>query len=173
VRTAGSPLAVLAAARRAIWQVNPDQPISEIAPLSELVTQDVARPRLLSSLVAGFGALAALLAALGIYGVTAQGVRQRTQEIGVRMALGADRARVLGLVVREGMVLALAGLACGLAAALGLVRLLAGLLFGVGAADPPTYATVALLVAAAALAASYLPAREASAVDPLVAIKSA
>jgi putative ABC transport system permease protein len=173
VRTAGSPLAVLAAARRAIWQVDPDQPISEIAPLSQLVADDVARPRLLSSLVAGFGALAALLAALGIYGVTAQGVRQRTQEIGVRMALGADRARVLGLVVREGMALALAGLACGLAAALGLVRLLAGLLYGVGAADPPTYAGVALLVAAAALAASYLPAREAADVDPLVAIKSA
>jgi putative ABC transport system permease protein len=172
VRTAGDPLSVLATTRQAIWQVNPEQPISEVAPLSQLVADDIGRPRLLSSLVAGFGALAALLAALGIYGVTAQGVRRRTQEIGVRMALGADRARVLGLVVRQGMALALGGLACGLVAALGLARLLSGLLFGVGAADPLTYAGVALLVATAALAASYLPAREAAAVDPLVAIKT-
>ena len=172
VRAAGNPLAVARAARRAIWQVNADQPISEVAPLSRLVADDIGRPRLLSSLVAGFGALAALLVALGIYGVTAQGVRRRTQEIGVRMALGADRARVLGLVVRQGMALALCGIACGLVAALGLARLLAGLLYGVGAADPPTYAGVALLVATVALAAAYLPAREAAAVDPLQAIKT-
>jgi putative ABC transport system permease protein len=172
VRTAGDPLAVLGAARRAIWQFNPDQPISEVAPLSQLVADDVARPRLLSSLVAAFGALAAFLAALGIYGVTVQSVRRRTQEIGVRMALGADRAQVVGLIVRQGMALALGGLACGLAAAFGLARLLASLLFGVGTADPLTYAGVALLVAAAALAASYLPAQEAAAVDPLVAIKT-
>jgi putative ABC transport system permease protein len=172
VRTAGDPLAVLGAARRAIWHFNPDQPISEVAPLSQFVADDVARPRLLSSLVAAFGALAAFLAALGIYGVTVQSVRRRTQEIGVRMALGADRSQVVGLIVRQGMALALAGLACGLAAAFGLARLLASLLFGVGTADPLTYAGVALLVAAAALAASYLPAREAAAVDPLTAIKT-
>ncbi len=172
VRTAGDPLAVLGAARRAIWQWNPDQPISEVAPLSQLVADDVARPRLLSSTVAVFGALAALLAALGIYGVTVQSVRRRTQEIGVRMALGADRAQVVGMIVRQGMLLALGGLACGLAAAFALARLLASVLFGVGTADPLTYAGVALLVAAAALAASYLPAREAAAVDPLAAIKT-
>ncbi|HXO30451.1 MAG TPA: ABC transporter permease [Thermoanaerobaculia bacterium] len=172
VRTAGNPLAVLGAARRAIWQWNPDQPISEVAPLSQLVADDVARPRLLSSTVAAFGALAALLAALGIYGVTVQSVRRRTQEIGVRMALGADRAQVVGMVVRQGMLLALGGLACGLAAAFALARLLASVLFGVGTADPLTYVGVALLVAAAALAASYLPAREAAAVDPLTAIKT-
>jgi predicted permease len=172
VRTAGHPLAVLGAARRAIWQFNPDQPISEVAPLSQLVADDVARPRLLSSTVAAFGALAALLAALGIYGVTVQSVRRRTQEIGVRMALGANRAQVVGMVVRQGMALALGGLACGLAAAFALARLLASVLFGVGTADPLTYVGVALLVAAAALAASYLPAREAAAVDPLAAIKT-
>jgi predicted permease len=172
VRTAGDPLAVLGAARRAIWQWNPGQPISEVAPLSQLVADDVARPRLLSTTVAAFGALAALLAALGIYGVTVQSVRRRTQEIGVRMALGADRAQVIGMVVRQGMLLALGGLACGLAAAFALARLLASVLFGVGTADPLTYVGVALLVAAAALAASYLPAREAAAVDPLAAIKT-
>ena len=172
VRTAGDPLAVLGAARRAIWQWNPDQPISEVAPLSQLVADDVARPRLLSSTVAAFGALAALLAALGIYGVTIQSVRRRTQEIGVRMALGADRAQVVGMIVRQGMLLALAGLACGLAAAFALARMLASVLFGVGTGDPLTYAGVALLVAATALAASYLPAREAAAVDPLAAIKT-
>jgi predicted permease len=172
VRTAGDPLAVLGAARRAIWQWNPDQPISEVAPLSQLVADDVARPRLLSSTVAAFGALAAFLAALGIYGVTVQSVRRRTQEIGVRMALGANRAQVIGMVVRQGMLLALGGLACGLAAAFALARLLASVLFGVGTADPLTYVGVALLVAAAALAASYLPAREAAAVDPLAAMKT-
>jgi len=172
IRTAGDPLSVLGAARRAIWQYNPDQPISEVAPLSQLVADDVARPRLLSSTVAAFGALAALLAALGIYGVTVQSVRRRTQEIGVRMALGADRAEVVGMIVRQGMLLALGGLAVGLAAAFALARLLASLLFGVGTADPLTYAGVALLVAGAALAASYLPAREAAAVDPLAAIKT-
>src|ERR1700674_2185985 len=172
VRTAGSPLAFLKAARRAVWQFNPDQPISETAPLSQLVADNVARPRLLAMVVACFGALAALLAALGIYGVTAQSVRWRTQEIGVRMALGADRGRVRALVVREGMTLALAGLGAGLAAALVLARLFAGLLFGVGATDPPTYAGVALLVAIAAFFAADLPAREASDVDPLAAIKT-
>jgi putative ABC transport system permease protein len=173
LRTAGSPLNTIAAARQAIWQVNPDQPISEAAPLSSLVAADVARPRLLSSLTAGFGALAALLAALGIYGVTTQSVRWRTQEIGVRMALGADRARVYRLVLREAMVLALGGLAVGLAAAYALARLLAGLLFVVQATDVPTYAGVAMLVVMAALFASYLPAREASELEPLEAIKSA
>jgi predicted permease len=172
LRTAGDPLAVLGAARQAIWQWNPDQPISEVAPLSQLVADDVARPRLLSSTVAAFGALAAFLAALGIYGVTVQSVRRRTQEIGVRMALGADRAQVVAMIVRQGMLLALGGLACGLAAAFALARLLASVLFGVGTADPMTYVGVALLVAAAALAASYLPAREAAAVDPLAAIKT-
>jgi len=172
VRTAGDPLAVLGAARRAVWEVNPDQPISDVAPLSQLVADDVARPRLLTSTVAAFGVLAALLAALGIYGVTVQSVRRRTQEIGVRMALGADRTQVVGLIVRQGMALALGGLACGLGAAFALARLLASVLFGVGTADPMTYAGVALLVAATALAASYLPAREAAAVDPLTAIKT-
>ena len=172
VRTAGSPLALLEAARRAIWQFNPGQPISETAPLSQLVADNVARPRLLSLVVACFGALAALLAALGIYGVTAQSVRWRTQEIGVRMALGANRGRVRALVVREGMTLALIGLGAGLAAAAVLARLLAGLLFGVSATDLPTYAEVALIVAIAAFFAADLPAREASEVDPLAAIKT-
>lgn len=172
VRTAGSPLAAVAPVRRTIWQLHPDLPIAEVAPLGALVAANVARPQLLSTLTAGFGAVAALLAALGIYGVTAQGVRWRTQEIGVRMALGADRARIYRLVIREALALAAAGLAAGLVAAAAVARLLSGLLFGVAATDLPTYAAVALLVVAAALAAGYLPAREASDLDPLDAIKT-
>lgn len=171
LRTSIRPFAVLAGARRAIWEVNREQPISEIATLDQLMADQVARPRLVSWLVGCFGALAALLAALGTYGVIAYGVRQRTQEIGVRMALGADRGRVVRLVVRQGLALALAGLGCGLLGGLAGARLLGGLLYGVGPADPATYAGVALLIAAAALAASYLPAREAARVDPMVAIK--
>jgi putative ABC transport system permease protein len=172
LRTTAPPFAVLAAARRAIWEVNPEQPISEVATLDQVVAAHVARPRLLSWLVGGFGVLAALLAAFGTYGVIAYGVRRRTREIGVRMALGANRSRVVGLVVRQGLAFALSGLACGLVAGLACAPLLGGLLFGVGPADPLTFAAVALLIASAALAASYLPAREAAGVDPLVAIRA-
>ncbi len=172
LRTTAPPFAVLAAARRAIWEVNPQQPISEIATLDQVVAANVARPRLLSWLVGGFGALAAFLAAFGTYGVIAYGVRRRRQEIGVRMALGAGRSQVVGLVVRQGLALALGGLACGLVAGFAGAPLLGSLLFGVGPADPLTFAGVALLIAGAALAASYLPAREAAGVDPLVAIRT-
>ncbi len=172
VRCAGSPLAAVGAARRAVAEVDPGLPVSEIAPLDDVVASSLARPRLLSWLVGAFGALAALLAALGTYGVIAHGVRRRTREIGVRMALGADRSEVVRLVVRQGLVLALAGLACGLAAGLAGAPLLARLLFEVQPADPLSFAAAGLLVLGAALAASYLPAREAAGVDPLVAIRA-
>jgi putative ABC transport system permease protein len=147
-------------------------PISEVAPLGALVAAGVARPQLLSLLTSGFGAVAALLAAFGIYGVTAQGVRWRTQEIGVRMALGADRGRLYRLVIGEAMRLAVAGLVVGLLAGMGVARALGALLFGVTPGDVPTYLAVAFVVALAALLASYLPAREASELDPLAALKS-
>jgi putative ABC transport system permease protein len=172
VRTAASPLAVLPAARRAIWEVDREQPIAEVATLQDVVAANLARPRLLSWLVGAFGALAALLAALGTYGVIAYGVRRRTREIGVRMALGAGRAGVVGLVVRQGLGLGLCGLACGLLAGLAGAPLLASLLFEVKPLDPATFAAVALVVAGSALAASYLPAREAASVDPLKAIRA-
>ncbi|HTQ81175.1 MAG TPA: FtsX-like permease family protein, partial [Thermoanaerobaculia bacterium] len=137
VRTAASPLAVLAAARRAVWEVNRDQPIAEVATLEEVVASSLARPRLVSWLVGAFGALAALLAALGTYGVIAHGVRRRTREIGVRMALGASRNAVVGLVLRQGLILGLCGVACGLLAGLAGAPLLASLLFEVKPLDRP------------------------------------
>jgi predicted permease len=172
VRTAASPLAVLPAARRAVWEVDREQPIAEVATLQDVVAANLARPRLLSWMVGAFGALAALLAALGTYGVIAYGVRRRTREIGVRMALGAGRARVVGLVVRQGLGLGLCGLACGLLAGLAGAPLLASLLFEVKPQDPAAFAAVALVVAGSALAASYLPAREAASVDPLAAMRA-
>jgi len=172
VRTAASPLAVLAAARRAVWEVDRDQPIAEVATMQDVVASSLARPRLLSWLVGVFGALAALLAALGTYGVIAYGVRRRTREIGMRIALGASRTGVVGLVVRQGMGLGLCGLACGLLAGLAGAPLLAGLFFEVKPLDPGAFAAVALVVTAAVLTASYLPAHEAASVDPLTAIRT-
>ncbi len=172
VRTKASPLAALAAARRAIWEVDRDQPIAEVVTLQDVVAGNLARPRLLSWLVGAFGGLAALLAALGTYGVIAYGVRRRTREIGVRMALGSSRTGVVGLVVRQGMGLGLCGLACGLLAGGIGAPLLASLLFEVKPLEPTAFAVVALVVTASALAASYLPAREAASVDPLSAIRT-
>jgi predicted permease len=172
VRTVGSPLATLGAARRAIWDVDHDLPIAEEVTMQDVVDSSLALPRLLSWLVGAFGGLAALLAALGTYGVIAYGVRRRTREIGVRMALGADRTGVIGLVVRQGLGLCLCGLACGLLAGLAGAPLLGSLLFQVKPFDPVAFAAAALVVVASALAASYIPAREAASVDPLLAIRS-
>jgi predicted permease len=172
VRTAASPLAALPAVRRAVWEVDREQPIAEVATLQDVVAANLARPRWLSWMVGAFGALAALLAALGTYGVIAYGVRRRTREIGVRMALGANRAGVVWLVVRQGLGLGLCGLACGLLAGLAGAPLLASLLFEVKPLDPAAFAAVALVVAGSALAASYLPAREAASVDPLATMRA-
>jgi len=172
VRTASDPLALAGAVRETIWQVDRDLPISDLAALPQVVAADVARPRFLSVLLALFGALALTLAAVGLYGVVAYGVGQRTHEIGIRMALGAGRGRVLRGVVGQGMRWTLLGLALGLAGAFAATRLLAGLLFGVAPTDAVTFAGVALLLAAAAALASWVPARRAAATDPLTALRS-
>ena len=139
--------------------------------MTEVVAQSVAEPRFHMALVASFALLALLLAAIGIYGVLAYSVTQRTHEIGVRMALGAGGRDVMGLVVREGLTLAVAGVALGLAGAAALTRLMAGLLFGVTALDPLTFGAGAAVLLGVAAVACYVPARRATRVQPITALR--
>jgi len=171
LRTAVDPMSVVAAVRREIHAVDPDQPISNIRTMETVLGDETAPRRLSVTLLTVFAALALLLAALGIYGVLAYFVTQHTPEIGVRLALGAQRRNILALVLKKGMGLALTGVGIGLAAAFALTRLMATLLFDVSATDPMTFAVIALLLTVVALVACYLPARRAMKVDPMVALR--
>ncbi len=171
VRYSGSAAPLLAAIRRMIAGYDPLQLDASVAPMREQLDQFVAPRRFDSIVIDAFAALALVLAAVGLYGVMAYQVAQRTQELGIRMALGADRRRVLGFVLREGMGLALLGTVCGIALSLALSRFLAGMLFGVTPRDVPTFAGVSLTLVAVALVACYLPARRATRVDPMVALR--
>jgi putative ABC transport system permease protein len=172
VRTTGDPMSVAAAARQAVWSVDPSQPVSNIRTMDEILAEEVAQRRIGMTLLAAFAALALALASLGIYGVLSYSVSQRTQEIGVRMALGAGRKEVLRLVLADGMLLAVAGVAIGLGVSFALTRLMAGLLFGVSASDPLTLGGVTLLLLAVALTACFIPARRATKVDPMAALRA-
>jgi len=172
LRTSSDPASLSSAVLAAIRGIDPDLPISRVAPLPEIVSATVARPRFLTLLVAGFAAAALLLAALGIYGVISFGVAQRTREIGIRMALGADRGSVHRLVVSEGMLLAAWGLGLGVVAGLALARALRSVLFEIPAGDPPTLAAVAALLAGVALIACLIPARRAANLDPQAALRA-
>ncbi|HWA87462.1 MAG TPA: ABC transporter permease [Opitutus sp.] len=167
-----SPAALPAAIRAAIYGVDKDQPIAGIRPLTSLVANSVARPRFAMFLFGVFSAVALLLAAIGIYGVMAYSVTQRTNEIGIRMALGAQPRDVLRLIFVQGGRLVALGLAGGVAGALLLTRFLSSMLFGVSAHDPLTFVTIAGLLAAIAALACLLPARRATRVDPVVALRS-
>jgi putative ABC transport system permease protein len=171
VRTAGSPMGVLSAARTAIHGIDPELPLSNVRTLEDYVYSNAAQPRLNAALLAVFAVVALLIAAIGVYGVLAYSVNQRTREIGLRMALGAQQTGVLRWIVGQGMLVALAGIAIGLAGAYALSRLLAALLFGIQPRDPATFAAVAALLATVALAACLVPARRASRVDPIVALR--
>jgi putative ABC transport system permease protein len=170
IRTTVEPLSIVAAVRSEIHQIDADQPIANIRTMDEVLGEETATRRLGMTLLAAFAGLALLLASLGIYGVLAYFVVQHTQEIGVRLALGAQRRDILGLVLKKGMMLALVGVVIGLGAAFALTRFMASLLYGVGAADPLTYAMITLLLTVVALCACYLPARRATKVDPMVAL---
>jgi putative ABC transport system permease protein len=171
VRTQGDPLSLVGAVRKEVHALDPDQPISQVKLLSDWVHSSVAGPRYRTILLALFAALALILASIGIYGVMSYSVAQRTHEIGVRMALGARQMDVLKLVVRQGMVLVLIGVVLGLAGAFALTRVMASLLFQVTAKDPITFGVVAALLTLVAFIACYVPARRATKVDPLVALR--
>ena len=171
VRTKGSPAGLVPAIRTAIEKMNGENVMYETKPLEEIVADSLAARRFSMILLGVFAALALLLSSIGIYGVISYVVGQRTHEIGIRMALGAQRSHVLRLMLGEGMKMALAGVAIGIAAALGLTRLMTNMLFGVSAADPITFCSVALVLASVALAACYIPARRAMRVDPIVALR--
>ncbi|HWZ85449.1 MAG TPA: ABC transporter permease [Thermoanaerobaculia bacterium] len=172
VRTDGDPAALVPALRAAVWRIDRTLPISQVLTMPDVVAQANARARFQTLLLAVFAGVAALLAAVGIYGVMSYVVSRRAREIGLRMALGAHPRDVVRLVVGQGMAMALAGAAAGLAAAFLARRLMSGVLYGVGPSDPLTYGVVAALLLAIGLAASYLPARRAARLDPMAALRA-
>jgi putative ABC transport system permease protein len=160
------------AMRAAMRAANPEIPVYQVRALDEFVAERSTTRRLLAQLTTVFAAVALLLAAVGIYGVMSYAVVQRTQEIGIRMALGAGEESIAKMVLRNGAVLAVTGVAIGLLLAFGLARLAASLLFQTSASDPPTFGVVPLLLLGVALLACYLPARRASRVDPMHALRN-
>jgi len=171
VRTASDPLAIVAAVRDVVHKVDPNLPLTRIMTMDGLLSDSVSPRRFSAALIGIFAALALLLAAVGIYGVMSYTVSQRTQEIGVRMALGAQVDHVRGMILGQTLKLTLLGVGIGLAGSFVVARFLASLLFGVGTYDPLTFLGVALLLTAVSLAASYIPARRAMRVDPIVALR--
>jgi predicted permease len=172
VRAAGDPHALVPGIQKAVWSIDPDQPITGVRTLDEVLAASAAQRRFNMTLLASFAALAVVLALIGVYGVIGYTVAQRTREIGIRVALGATRSDVVALVVRAGMGWSLLGVALGFAGALGLSRLISGLLFGVTPTDPVTFAAIAVAMLGVALAATYIPARRAATVDPIAALRA-
>ena len=171
VRTAGPPLQVVEPIRAAIREIDPRQPIGNIRTMQQVLDDSVARQRFTTTLLGIFSFTALLLSIIGLYGVLAYTVAQRTREIGVRVALGADRLHILRTVMGQGMIYVLGGVVVGLAGAAALGRLMSSLLFGVTATDPVTYAGVVVVLIVVAAAATWIPARRASRVDPVVALR--
>ena len=171
VRTSGDPASLASAASGTIWSVDKDLPVFGVTTMNEVLAASVAQRRFSMSLLGGFAVLALLMAAIGLYGVLSYSVSQRMHEMGLRMALGASARDLMRLVVGQGMRVVLAGIGAGLLASLGATRLLSGMLFGVSPLDPFTFVTVAGVLAASALLASIVPARRATRVDPIVALR--
>jgi putative ABC transport system permease protein len=171
VKSGLDPSVIAGDIREAVWAVNPDQPIREIAPVNQLVGGSIAEPRFVSALLIAFSAMAILLAAGGIYGSILYSVQQRQRELGIRMALGAGRVSVVGLILKQGMLLTAIGVTLGVGGALALTRTMESLLFGITPSDATTYVVVCALLAAVALTASYLPARRASETDPMETLR--
>jgi putative ABC transport system permease protein len=171
VRATGDPSELVGAIRRELRQVDPALPLSTVRTMEEIVANDLSGTRLPMVLLSGFALLALVLAAIGVYGVMAYAVISRAREFGVRMALGALPRSILGLVLRQGLAAALVGVVLGAAAAAAGSRLLSKLLYGVRSLDPGTFAAAAVTLVAVTLVACYLPARRATRVDPMMALR--
>jgi putative ABC transport system permease protein len=171
VRTSDDPLRLVSTVKSSIWSVDKDQPVSQIRTMDQILSQSLALRRLYVVLLGVFSSVALLLAAAGIYGVVSYSVGQRTREMAIRVTLGAERLDILRLIILQAAKLALAGELLGILVALAVTRLIASMLFGVSSADPMTFAGVALLLAAVAFTACYVPARRALRVDPMVALR--
>jgi putative ABC transport system permease protein len=172
VSTTAPAADVTALVRTAVRTADPDLPIDEITPLREMLRESVAEPRFRALLVAAFALMAVALAGVGVYGLISYSVTQRTREIGIRMALGAQARQVVGPVVRHGLTLALIGIGIGLIGSFAASRMLARFLFGVGTSDPLTYVSVAAFLLGVALLASYIPSRRVLRIDPLEALRA-
>lgn len=172
VRTAGEPSAIVPAIARAVQEIDPAQPVFQVRRLHDWLDESAAQPRFTTTLSGVFAVVALLLAAVGVYGVLSYSVAQRTQEIGVRMAIGAARGQILRLVLRGGMAWALLGIAIGLLGAFALSQVLGSLLFDVGARDPLTYSLVGVMLALVAMLACYIPAARATRIDPVIALRA-
>jgi len=171
VRTTARPESVLPDIRRILHDIDAEMPMANIRSMDEWLATNAAQPRLNATLIATFAGVALLIAVIGIYGVLSYSVSQRTREIGVRMAMGAREGKVISLILRQGMTVGLAGIGIGLVAAYAFSRVLASLVFGIQVRDPLTFAAAAAVPAIAALLACYVPARRASRVDPIVALR--
>jgi ABC-type lipoprotein release transport system permease subunit len=171
-RVSGDPAAMVPVIREAIRRSEPNLLIADVAKMSRRLERDINRERLVATLAFSFGALTLLLASLGLYGVLSYGVARRTQEIGVRMALGAKRREVMAIVLGQSAKLTIAGIVLGLIAAAASVRYLSGMLFGVEPLDPTTFIVVIATFAIVTMLAAYVPARRATTVDPVIALRS-
>jgi predicted permease len=171
-RTSGDPLALAPAVRREVSALNKDLPVYDIRSMRDRIGEATSRARFSATLLGVFASIALVLAALGIYGVMSYAVNQHTREIGIRLALGARPGDVLGPVVGRGLILTVIGIAIGVGAALASTRVLTTLLYEVKPSDPSTYAVIAVVLGAVALLASYIPARRATRVDPLTALRA-
>jgi putative ABC transport system permease protein len=171
LRTSGDPLLQASALRSALSEIDPNQPLVKVRTMEDNIASSVAQPRFRTWLIGIFAALAVMLAAVGIYGVMSYSVTQRTNEIGIRVTLGAQPTDVFRIVVGEGLRFAVLGVGIGVVAGLLLTRLLRSFLYGVSASDPLTFIGVTVLLLGVALAASFFPARRATRVDPIIALR--